>query len=184
MKTIVILLILALIIYLATRTPKYKPNQTADKYFEQLKITTPTTEQEVKQIFGKIFNNYKTGATEHNIRSVYADKLYFNDTLKIIEDIDELVIYMTESAESVDGTTVEILDVIRGDEDYFIRWTMKMDLNIKGKESYSHSVGMSQLRFNEAGKITFQQDFWDSSEAFFEHIPVLGRFVKKVKTML
>lgn len=184
MKTIVILLMLVLIIYLTTRTPKYKPNRTADKYFEHLNVTNPTTEQDVKKIFGKIFSDFKSGATEANIRSVYAENLYFNDTLKIVEGIDELVQYMTESAESVDGTTVEILEVIRGDEDYFIRWSMKMDLNIKGSESFSHSVGMSQLRFNEAGKITFQQDFWDSSEAFFEHIPVLGRFVKKVKTML
>ena len=184
MKTIFVLLTTSLIIYACTRTPELKPNRTAEKYLSHLDSTSPTAEHNVKVIFGKIFNDFKAGATESNIRSVYAENLYFNDTFKIIDNIDELVIYMIESAESVESTTVEILDILRGDKDYFIRWDMKMDLNIMGKKSSSHSIGMTQIRLNPNGKIVFHQDFWDSSEAFYEHIPIMGRFVKKVKSML
>ncbi len=184
MKTIIVVLLASLILYACSRTPKLKPNRTADNYFEQLSSLPATSEHDVEKTFGKIYADFKQGATEDNIRAVYAEKLYFNDTFKIIEDLDELVTYMSESANHVNSTEVEILDVMRSKDDYFIRWSMKMDLRVKGKDIYSHSIGMTQLRFNEAGKVVFHQDFWDSSEAFFEHLPLMGRFVKKVKSML
>jgi len=146
--------------------------------------TPATSEQNVEQLFGTIFTDFKNGATEQNIRAVYAEEIYFNDTFKIIDNIDELVHYMSESANSVESTTVEILDVIHANQDYFVRWMMDIKVNIQGRDVHSRSIGMTQLRFNEAGKVVFHQDFWDSSEAFYEHLPFLGRFVKKVKTML
>jgi hypothetical protein len=184
MKTIIVVLLVSLILYACSSTTQLKPNRTADNYFEQLSSLPATSEHDVEKIFGKIYADFKQGATEDNIRAVYAEKLYFNDTFKIIEDLDELVTYMSESANHVNSTEVEILDVMRSKDDYFIRWSMKMDLRVKGKDIYSHSIGMTQLRFNEAGKVVFHQDFWDSSEAFFEHLPLMGRFVKKVKSML
>lgn len=184
MKTIIAVLLVSMILYACSQTPKLNPNRTADNYFSQLSSLPATSEHEVEETFGKIYANFKQGATEDNIRAVYAEKLYFNDTFKIIEDLDELVSYMSESASQVNSTKVEILDVMRSKDDYFIRWSMKMDLRVKGKDIYSHSIGMTQLRFNEAGKVVFHQDFWDSSEAFFEHLPLMGRLVKKVKSML
>ena len=184
MKTIIIVLLASLFLYACSSSPKLKPNRTAESYFAHLEATPSTSEHEVKQTFGKIFSNFKQGATEDNIRSVYAEKLYFNDTFKTIEDLGELVIYMSEAADQVNSTTVDVLDVMRSEHDYFIRWSMKMDLTIKGKDIYSYSIGMTQLRFNEAGKVVFHQDFWDSSEAFFEHLPLMGGMVRKVKSML
>ncbi len=184
MKTLIAVILATILLYACSQSPKLKHNRTAEQYFSHLAATPATSEHDVAYTFGKIFADFKQGATENNIRSVYADELYFNDTLKIIDNIDELVVYMSESAEHVNSTTVDILDVIRSDHDYFIRWSMKMDIDVKGKDILSHSIGMTQLRFNEYGKVVFHQDFWDSSEAFFEHLPVMGRFVKKVKSML
>ena len=184
MKTIIVVILISLVLYACSTNSQLKSNRTAESYFSYLAATPATTEHEVAATFGKIFSNFKQGAIEENIRSAYAEKLYFNDTFKIIEDIDELVVHMSESADHVNSTTVDILDVMRSEHDYYIRWSMKMDLIVKGKDIFSHSIGMTQLRFNEAGKVVFHQDFWDSSEAFFEHLPFMGHFVKKVKSML
>ncbi|MFC3195460.1 nuclear transport factor 2 family protein [Marinicella sediminis] len=184
MKILLIILILAGSLYACSSSPELKHNRTADEYFSYLEQTPATTEHDVESTFGIIFSDFKSGATESNIRSVYANELYFNDTLKIIYNIDDLVSYMSESAAHVDSTTVDILDVIRSDQDYFIRWSMKMKLSVRGKSINSHSIGMTQLRFNEAGKVVFHQDFWDASEALYEHLPILGRWVKKVKDMM
>ncbi len=184
MKTILILLLFSVILYACSSSPKLKLNRTAENYLTHLSTLPATTEHDVEQTFGKIFTDFKQGATEANIRAVYAETLYFNDTFKIINNIDELVTYMSESAAHVDSTTVDILDVIRSEHDYFIRWSMKMNFSVNGKDIHSHSIGMTQLRFNNEGKVSFHQDFWDASEAFYEHLPFMGRFVKKVKTML
>ncbi len=184
MKIVFVIVVFSMLLYACSGSTQLKPNRSATQYFNHLANTPATTEHEVKDTFGLIYSDYKLGATEANIRKVYADKLYFNDTFKIIEDIDELILYMSHSASQVESTNVKVLDVIRSDHDYFIRWSMVMKLKIKGKSIESESIGMTQLRFNQAGKVVFHQDFWDSSEAFFEHLPVMGGVVKKIKSML
>jgi len=184
MKTIIFALIFTFLLYACSGSTELKDNRTAYNYVHHLKQTPATFNHEVKNTFEKIFHDFKTGATEFNIRSVYADKFYFNDTFKIIENIDELVAYMLDSASHVNSTTVEVHEVIAGEQDYYIRWSMKMDLTVKHKHINSYSIGMTQLRFNEQGKVVFHQDFWDSSEAFYEHLPLLGYWLKKVKKMM
>lgn len=184
MRSLIAIILLLCVMYACSRAPELKPNRTADQYLAHLANTPATTEQNVAQIFGTIFSDFKKGATEQNIRAVYANDIYFNDTFKIIDNIDDLVHYMSESANQVESTTVEILDVIHANQDYFVRWVMDIRVNIQGRDVHSRSIGMTQLRFNAAGQVVFHQDFWDSSEAFYEHLPFLGRLVKKVKTML
>ena len=119
-----------------------------------------------------------------NIKEVYADSFYFNDTFKTFRTIDELIPYMEETAENVQTTTVEILDVSKSDTDYYLRWKMVMEFTAKGRDIRSVSIGMTQLRFNEAGKIILHQDYWDGAEGFYQHLPYIGYFVRKVRDSL
>ena len=182
--TIILVTTLSLLLYACSKGKQMKPNRTHNHYLAQLDSTPDTHQAEPEEAFAAIFSDYKANATEENIRATYAEELYFNDTFVIIDNIDDLVKYMTHSASQVNETTVDILEVIQGKQDYYIRWTMKMDLTIKGKDILSRSIGMSQLRFDEAGKVIFHQDFWDSSEAFYEQLPYLGYFIRKVKGMM
>jgi hypothetical protein len=44
----------------------------------------------------------------------------------------------------------------------------------------SDTIGITHLRFNEAGRVILHQDFWDTGLGFYQHIPVLGRVVKSI----
>lgn len=184
MKLILLIFFVVMLLYACTSNHKLPNDRTANSHLDELSKLPETNIVDVRSSFGKIFTDLKTGATEENIRSVYADKLYFNDTFKIIDNVDELVDYLVETANHVDRTTVEILDVVKGNNDYFVKWSMRMEFKVKGKAVDSLSLGISQLRFNETGMIVFQQDYWDSSEAFFEHLPLIGRIVKSIKAKL
>lgn len=41
--------------------------------------------------------------------------------------------------------------------------------------------GMSEVRFNEDGKVVSHIDFWDAGTHFYEKIPVLGFFIRLIK---
>lgn len=49
------------------------------------------------------------------------------------------------------------------------------------KGEVTRSVGMSHIRFDRDGKVTFLNDYWDSTSGFFEHVPVVGWLIGKVK---
>lgn len=160
-------------------------NDRVDEFLDVLK-TIPTTADHsaAGEHFGQLFTNFHEDAREEVIRQVYADKFYFNDTFKTFTSIDELIPYMEETAENVKTTTVEILDVSKSDSDYYLRWSMTMEFTAKGRMINSRSIGMTQLRFNDEGKIILHQDYWDGAEGFYQHLPYIGYFVRKVRDSL
>ena len=131
-----------------------------------------------------VLGDFKTTLTEENLRNLYAEDLYFNDTFVTLNTIDELVAYMQKTADSTIAATVEITDVSKSDTDYYVRWSMDMEFMARNKRIKSRSIGVTQLRFNEQGKVVLHQDYWDSANAFYQHLPIIGGLVKRVKNGL
>ena len=156
-------------------------NRSFESFQDHIAQTPKSADVDAEQIFGLVFKDFKHGATEANIRQIYADRFYFNDTIKSFNDLDDLVHYMVHTADKVQATTVTIDDVVKSDEDYYIRWTMNIQMEVMGRTIDSKSLGMTQLRFNKDGRIIFHQDYWDGAEGLYEHLPYVGRWVKKIK---
>lgn len=175
--------LIVFVLYACTRSPGHKPDQSFQAYFDAVSQQPVTREADAQKQMQRVFADMSEGATAETIRAVYAKDLYFNDTFKIITDREKLIEYLGETADKAE-TKVEILEVIKSKDDYYVRWKMHMAFSAVGKDIKSDSVGISQLRFNPQGQITFQHDFWNSSEAFFEHLPVIGRFIIKIKQRL
>lgn len=183
-KHIIIILLITFTMYACTSSHNLKLNRSELTHKQQVSQMTTTSEVDAKTKFETVFKDFKAGATEENVRALYAENFYFNDTFTIVNNIDDLVAHMVKTAEQVEITTVDIHEVIKGDNDYYLKWTMFMKFSAMGRMIESTSMGMTQLRFNKEGKIILHQDYWDGSEHFFEHLPVLGRLVKSVKSKL
>ena len=182
----IIILVLLIIVTITAISKTSKSNSNAARnYLLKLDETPPTFQvNDVKIKFGELFEDFKLGATKEIIKKTYAEDFYFNDTFKVLSKRNELIPYMIETAGHVKSTTVEILDVAKSDTDYYVRWIMIMEFEAKSKNIYSRSVGMTQLRFNSQGKIIFHQDFWDSTEGFYQHLPYIGYFIRKIRSKL
>jgi len=101
-----------------------------------------------------------------------------------LNTLDELVAYMGKTSANVQSSSVQIVDVAKSDSDYYLRWVMEIEFVARKKQIKSRSIGMTQLRFNQAGKVVFHQDYWDTSNAFYQHLPVIGGLVKRVKNSM
>lgn len=134
--------------------------------------------------FQAVFADFNETMTEGNLRTLYADNIYFNDTFVTLSTIDELVAYMDKTAANVQSSSVEIVDVAKSDTDYYLRWVMEIEFVVRKKLIKSRSIGMTQLRFNQDGKVVFHQDYWDASNAFYQHLPIIGGLVKRVKNAM
>lgn len=179
-QLLLVAIALALLLQACSRSALVN-NRSYDSYQDHIAQTPQSAQVNAEQIFGLVFKDFKNGATEANIRQTYAERLYFNDTIKTLTHVDELVEYMVETAAKVEATNVTIDDVVKSDEDYYIRWTMHIQMDVMGRTIDSKSLGMTQLRFNSDGKIIFHQDYWDGAEGLYEHLPYVGRWVKKIK---
>jgi len=160
-----------------------------DNYFNKHKVLTeslpPTAVVSAAgEKFQVIMADFKTTLTEENLRATYANDVYFNDTFTTLNGIDEVVEYLGKTVKMMESAQVTILDVAKSDSDYYLRWQMDMEFFARKKRIKSRSIGVTQMRFNAEGKVVYHQDFWDSSNAFYQHLPIVGGLVKRVQSAM
>ena len=126
-----------------------------------------------------LFSDLKHPDLEQRIRRTYAPSLYFNDTLRTYRTLDEVVDYLLETANRVTETKAQFEEISSSNESYFIRWKMIMKFSVNGETIETESIGVSQIKFDSSGKVIFHQDFWDNTEGFFRHLPLVGYVLDK-----
>ena len=134
--------------------------------------------------FQKLLSDFKAPDFEEQIREVYAEDAFFNDTLKTVRGVDAIEEYLVATAEAVERGTVEFLDVVGGNGNYYFRWSMTIRFKQIARGEDKRSVGMTHVRFDSEGKVLLHQDFWDSTGGLFEHVPMLGWILRRAKERL
>ena len=98
---------------------------------------------------------------------------------------DQMRSYLKHSAEAVESCVVEVKETLSNETgDYYLRWVMTIRFKRFKKGQDTQTIGISHVRFNPDGLVCFHQDYWDSTAGIFEHIPVLGWMIGKIKARL
>jgi len=181
-KTILIfvLLIAAVLVWVGTRPAAPKPF--SDDYQRALR-THPGSERGIEaglEDFAAVYGELTHPEIGRRVARLYADPMYFNDSLKTFQSLQPLVEYMETTSRMLDESSVEVQQVIRDGNDVFVRWTMTFASSAMGKKISSESVGMTHLRFDPDGRVVLHQDFWDSAAGLYRHLPVVGYALKKI----
>lgn len=176
-KLLITLVLIALIligIWLVTRPAV--PKSYAAEYRDALDRFAGSTDAVDRGLerFEAVYADLTRPDIEERVADVYANRIYFNDTLKTFEDRDALARYMGHTGRALDHSEVRIDSVIRDAEDVFVRWTMQFSTSAMGRPIESESIGMTHLRFDDTGHIVLHQDFWDSAAGLYRNLPVIG----------
>ncbi len=113
-------------------------------------------------------------------RAIYAEELYFNDTLGTARTIEELLRHLEGVADNSVSLEVTVQDVVTSKAGTYLRWHMVSRFSVLGSPKESRTIGISLLRFGDGGRIVFQQDYWDSTEGFYQHVPILGSVLRAI----
>ena len=132
----------------------------------------------------KLYNQIKLISLADQLTETYAEKIFFNDTLVTLHTRKELLRYLEHTQQLLDSMSFEMLDVKENGDDVFVRWTMHTQFTVMGQKRIVNTIGMSHLRFNKEGKIILHQDYWDSMQGFYQHIPIIGGILQWIKTGL
>ena len=124
----------------------------------------------------------KLGSEKTGVRAgqLYASELHFSDALMMTHDRDRVVNHFQGMVDAGTAVQVEILQTIVSEADVYLVWSMQAEFAPVRQSVVSDTIGVTHLRFNEAGRVVLHQDFWDTGLGFYQHIPVLGRVVKSI----
>lgn len=131
--------------------------------------------------FGKLFEDYRPQAVSDAARWLYAPNVYFNDGFVELKGSDALARYFGRSASHTAEIGVEIEEITKTDNGVYLRWIMTF--TTKGGITVV-APGISHLRFNQEGRITYHRDYWDAGSALAEFVPFAGAMLRAVKTRL
>lgn len=131
-----------------------------------------------------LYNQIKQISLAEQIAETYAEKLFFNDTLVTLHNRQDLLKYLQHTQQQLDSMSFEVLGVQEKGDDVFVRWTMHTGFTVMGQSRNVQSIGMSHLRFNGDGKIILHQDYWDSMQGFYQHLPIIGGVLQWLKNGL
>ena len=161
----------------------YAGEDAVDLYLAQTKPNRQVQPSEIRS-FAAAFENLKSEELKKLIEAAYAEELFFNDTLVTLHQRGDLIQYLQQSADKTNRVNTTILDVANSGADYYVRWLLDMEFEVLGGIRTSRTVGMSHLRFDETGRIVLHQDFWDSANGLYKHMPLVGSLMTWINSRL
>jgi hypothetical protein len=132
--------------------------------------------------FSDFYADYSAAAIRAGVRKVYAPDAWFADPFHVVSGIDAIETYFLKMAEPVESCAFTIDGADRAGGDHYFRWTMRLVSKAAGRQPIV-AIGVSHVRFNGAGLVVFQQDYWDTG-LLFERLPVVGGLVRWIKVRL
>lgn len=149
------------------------------KYRDAL-ATTPGTPQDadaVAQRFLAAYSDMRATDLAERIEGLYAEDIYFNDTLATLHSRSALIEYLKSTAGRVDMMKVEMLGAHSSGNDVYLRWFMHLEFKAAWHRAATDTVGITHLRIDETGRIVLHQDFWDKAEGIFREVPLVGALI-------
>jgi SnoaL-like domain len=115
---------------------------------------------------------------------VYAPGAYLNDTLKTIHGAPAIRDYFIKTAKGLDSMTVTFDDVAVSGRNYYFRWTMDTRMKNLSRGKTVRTIGITLVRFDREGRVVLHQDFWDSAQGVWEHVPGVGAAIRWIRTKI
>ena len=109
--------------------------------------------------------------------------MYFKDPFNEVRGLEQVERIFEHMFETLDTPKFKVIDYGFGQNGAgYIRW--HFSYRMKGKSKQYGFDGMSEVLFNNDGKVTSHTDYWDSAEHVYESIPILGSVIRLVKSKL
>lgn len=118
---------------------------------------------------------------------IYSDDVVFEDPLHRVEGLSALRRYFAGLVEGLDECRFEFADVLTESSSEqggqaVLFWTMHYrHRKLRGGALLS-LAGSSHLKFTD--RVTYHRDYFDAGAMLYEHIPVLGFVIGKLKARL
>lgn len=134
--------------------------------------------------FAALYGDLSPSNVQEKVRDVYAPDAWFNDTIATESGIAAIEKYLLKTAQGAESVKAKINNTAVSGSDCYVRWTMEVQTkNLAGGRPIV-TEGMSQLRFDDNGRIVLHQDFWNPSNGIYQHLPLLGPAIRYVNGLI
>ena len=153
---------------------------------------TPTPELKVAQnltsadyLAQRVKEAYLSIGSENvaNLESLYTPDIHFEDPSHAVQGKRSLMRYLHKQFSNLSKCSFKFHSSIASETDIFLTWTMFLNHpKLRGGDTI-RVEGSSYLRTRN-GKIYYHRDYFDMGAMLYEHLPLLGRIIQRLKHRL
>jgi hypothetical protein len=143
-----------------------------------------TAEKAAVARFENFLGNLDEKTARNETTKVYAPDAYLNDTLKTLHGSAAIREYFIRTAQGLDSMKVTFDDLAVSGRNYYFRWTMETRMKYLARGKTITTIGVTMVRFDPEGRVILHQDFWDSAQGVWDHVPVLGTVIRWIQSKI
>lgn len=127
------------------------------------------------------FYNNLSPETVLNVTDVYTADAYFKDPFNEFNGADRIEQIFRHMYRTLNDPRFVIRGWSGTDHDGFVIWDMHFRSRLMrgGGEQTIH--GVSHIRFDVSGKVSYHRDYWDTGEELYAKLPVLGWIIRRLR---
>lgn len=144
----------------------------------------PEQGRRASQKFADLYSDLSPQNVNARVRDTYAPEAWFNDTVATEVGIDAIARYLLKTARGAEKINATVRDVAVSGADCYVRWTMEVRTKSLAGGKPVTTEGVSQLRFDDEGRIILHQDFWNPAAGIYGHLPLLGPAIRFVNGLI
>ena len=129
----------------------------------------------------KIIKNYLSIFENLNLselakfKDVLDNNVTFIDPFNEVKGAKNFISLFEKNLKTINNPKFIIINVTSFKEVYFVKWEMKFFAFGKNE----NIVGLSEIKINKFGLISYHKDYWDSFNEFYIKLPIFG-FIFKI----
>ncbi|MBU14027.1 MAG: transcriptional regulator [Gammaproteobacteria bacterium] len=118
-----------------------------------------------------------------DLESLYTSDIHFEDPSHAVQGKRSLMRYLHKQFSNLSKCSFKFHSSIASETDIFLTWTMFLNhQKLRGGDTI-RVEGSSYLRTRN-GKIYYHRDYFDMGAMLYEHLPLLGRIIQRLKHRL
>lgn len=116
--------------------------------------------------------------TVGNIGDVYAADAYFKDPFNEIKGVKKIEGIFRHMFRQIDKPRFVVRHWSGDDHDGFVIWDLRFHSRLMGGGGEQTIHGVTHIRFDVAGKVSYHRDYWDTGEELYAKLPVIGWLIR------
>ena len=143
-------------------------------------MTTRTGNDTVKETVTRYKDFFESVRPEtiESVTPLITEDVRFVDPFNDLRGRDAFLRVFEKMYEDVDDPNFVMLEEAWGDEVCFLKWRMTCCQHHLGDWSVE---GMTELRFDDRGRVRLHRDYWDAGAEFYGRLPLLRHLIGFVR---
>jgi len=141
-----------------------------------------TIQQKNLQAWIEMFERLGTDGVPslERLEQLVSSDVRFRDPFNDLVGPSALQALLEHTRRQVPDVRFQVMDKVAQGQRAYLKWEMTGTLRVLGLWRVQ---GMSELVFDDAGKLTLHQDYWDASEQFYARLPLFGWLLRRIRAV-